>query len=174
MNISKDSNHQEIIHQLCIAYGMELETVESYIANSVHLDGLRSEVVKKALADDIPAELMHAQQLARRIKTIGGVVPGSKEIKRNQDFLQPPKDSTDVVTVIKGVIRAEEEAITQYNTIIDLCEGEDYATQELAIQILASEEEHRREFAGFLKEYNGDTSRRSSKETLRLHERSDF
>lgn len=173
MKISENSNHQEIIHQLCVAYGMELETVENYLANSVHLDGVRSEVVKKVLADDVAAELMHAQQLGRRIKTIGGVVPGSLEIKRNQDFLQPPSDSTDVVAVIQGVIRAEEEAITQYNTIIDLCEGEDYATQELAIQILGNEEEHRREFAGFLKEYDG-TSRRATRETIKLHERSDF
>jgi bacterioferritin len=173
MNTSEDSNHQEIIHQLCVAFGMELETVENYIANSVHLDGVRSEVVKKALADDVTAELMHAQQLARRIKTIGGVVPGSMEINRNQSFLQPPSDSTDVVAVIKGVIRAEEEAIAQYNSIIDLCEGEDYATQELAIQILANEEEHRREFAGFLKEYDDGSPRRPTREAVKIHARSD-
>jgi hypothetical protein len=51
---------------------------------------------------------MHAQQLATRIKTIGGVVPGSLDLPRSQKFLQPPKDTTDIVAAIKGVIAAEE------------------------------------------------------------------
>jgi bacterioferritin len=110
-------------------------------------------VIKKALAADVTAELMHAQQLASRIKTIGGIVPGSLELPRNQKGLQPPKDTTDVVTIIKGVIAAEEDAIAQYNKIIKACEGRDYVTQDLVIEILGGEEEHRREFVGFLKEY---------------------
>ena len=146
-------NNKDIIKELCIAYAMELETVQNYIANSVHLDGVRSDVIKKALAADVATEVMHAQQLAQRIKTIGGLLPGSLANPRNQTYLQPPKDTTDVVFVIKGVIRAEEGAIAQYNKIIKLCEGRDYVTQDLVIEILAGEEDHRREFIGFLKEY---------------------
>ena len=56
------------------------------------------------------AELGHAQGLARRIKTIGGAVPGSMQFKASQDSLQPPKDTTDVISVIKGVIAAEDGA----------------------------------------------------------------
>ncbi len=148
----KDSN-QDIIDQLAVAYGMELETVQNYIANSVHLDGVRSDVIKKALAADIAEEVLHAQQLAQRIKTIGGTVPGSLALKPKQKYLQPPKDTTDVVAVIKGVITAEEAAIEQYQKIIQTCDGRDYVTQDLVITILGSEEEHRREFVGFLKEY---------------------
>lgn len=143
----------DIIRELRIAYAMELETVQNYIANSVHLDGVRSETIKKALAADVPTELMHAQQLAQRIKTIGGTVPGSLENPRSQKSLQPPKDTTDVVAVIRGVIAAEEGAIVQYNKIIRLCEGRDYVTQDLVIGILGGEEDHRREFMGFLREY---------------------
>jgi bacterioferritin len=119
----------------------------------VHLDGVRSEVIKKALAADVPTELMHAQQLAQRIKTIGGRVPGSFDNESSQKYLQPPKDTTDVVAVIRGVIAAEESAIAQYNKIIRLCEGRDYVTQDLVIGILGGEEDHRREFQGFLREY---------------------
>jgi bacterioferritin len=133
---------------------MELETVQNYIANSVHLDGVRSDVIKKALAADVATEVMHAQQLAQRIKTIGGRVPGSLENQRNQDFLQPPQDTTDVVAVIKGVIQAEESAIAQYNKIIKMCDQRDYVTQDMVIGILGGEEDHRREFVGFLKEYS--------------------
>jgi bacterioferritin len=151
---SKATGNQDIIRELCVAYGMELETVQNYIANSVHLDGVRSDVIKKALATDVATEVMHAQQLAQRIKTIGGRVPGSLDHARNQTYLQPPKDATDVVAVIKGVIRAEEAAIAQYNTIIKMCDGRDYVTQDQVIGILGGEEDHRREFLGFLKEYS--------------------
>jgi bacterioferritin len=150
---SKAGDNGDIVRELCVAYAMELETVQNYIANSVHLDGVRSETIKKALAADVPTELSHAQQLAHRIKTIGGRVPGSLENRASQKSLQPPKDTTDVVAVIRGVIAAEEAAIVQYNKIIRMCEGRDYVTQDLVIGILGGEEEHRREFMGFLREY---------------------
>jgi bacterioferritin len=145
--------NEQIVKELIRAYGMELETVQNYIAASVNLDGVRSDVIKKALAADVPAELGHAQQIAARIKTIGGSVPGSLALVRDQQHLQPKSDTTDVVSVIKGVIEAEDGAITQYNKIIKVCEGTDYVTQDMVIQILGDEEQHRREFVGFLKEY---------------------
>lgn len=144
----------QIIDELTVAYRMELETVMNYLANSTNLDGVRAEEIKKSLAADITAELGHAQTLARRIKTLGGQVPGSLALKWDQRSLQPPQDATDVVTVIRGVIEAEEGAIQQYTKIIKLCEGTDYVTQDLCIQLLGDEEEHRREFVGFLTEYS--------------------
>lgn len=51
------------------------------------------------------------------------------------------------------MIRAEEGAIAQYNIIIRLCDGVDYVTQDLVIGLLADEENHRREFLGYQKEY---------------------
>lgn len=143
----------QIVQELIKAYAAELETVQNYIAASVNLDGVRSDVIKKSLAADVTTELMHAQQLAARVKTIGGTVPGSLDLVREQKYLQPPADTTDVVTVIKGVIAAEEAAIAQYNKIIKICDGVDYPTQDMAVEILADEEGHRREFIGFLKEY---------------------
>ena len=80
-------------------------------------------------------------------------MPGSFENKRSQESLQPLEDTTDVVSVIKGVIAAEEGAMAQYNKIIRLCDSVDYVTQDMAITLLAGEEEHRREFIGFLTEY---------------------
>lgn len=144
---------QQIVEQLKIAYWMEMETVMSYIANSINLDGVRAEEIKKALAADIAEELTHAQSLARRIKTVGGKVPGSKEFVAQQTALQPPEDNTDVISVIKGVIAAEDAAIAQYNKLIKLCDGVDYVTQDLCIQSLSDEEDHRRDFMGYLTEY---------------------
>lgn len=148
-----ETANQEIIDHLKTAYAMELETVQNYIAASVNLDGVRCEVIKRALTADIAEELTHAQTLANRIKTIGGIVPGSFDLERAQKSLQPIADTTDIVAVIKGVIDAENAAIAQYNKIIKLCDGVDYVTQDMAIGLLSGEEDHRREFVGFLKEY---------------------
>ncbi len=146
-------NREQIIEELKVAYWMEIETVTNYIANSINLDGVRAEEIKKALQADVAEELLHAQNIARRIKTIGGRVPGSAQFSASQNALQPPDDSTDVISVIKGVIAAEDAAIAQYTKLIKLCDGVDYVTQDLCIQSLADEEEHRRNFMGYLTEY---------------------
>src|SRR5205807_4987779 len=57
----------DIINELKKAYAMELETVENYLANSIDLDGVRAEEIKKALAGDIEEELMHARSEERRV-----------------------------------------------------------------------------------------------------------
>jgi bacterioferritin len=146
---------QTIINELSVAYWMEMETVMNFIANSTNLDGVRAEEIKASLAADVAAELGHAQTLAKRIKTIGGKVPGSMSFQAKQSMMQPPANSTDVVAVIKGVIAAEDAAIAQYKKLIKLCDGLDYVTQDLCITALGDEEEHRREFMGFLREYEG-------------------
>ncbi len=144
---------KEIIDNMIKSYWMEIETVINYISNSINLDGVRAEEIKKSLALDVTEEIAHAQSLAKRIKEIGGLVPGSMELKPVQSFLQTKEDTTDVVSVIEGVIAAENGAIEQYNKIIKLCDGLDYVTQDLCIRLLGMEESHRIEFVGFLKEY---------------------
>jgi bacterioferritin len=151
--MTDETKNNEIVAELTKAYWMELETVVNYLANSVNLDGVRAEEIKKSLAADVTEEMTHATQIANRIKTIDGRVPGSQHFSAGQTSLQPPADSTDVVAVIKGVIDAEEAAIAQYSKIIQLCDGYDYVTQDMCITLLADEQHHRREFVGFLKEY---------------------
>jgi len=148
-----DAKMKKIIEELTVSYWMEMETVQNYIANSNNLDGVRAEEIKKSLGADVTEEITHAQQLAGRIRVLGGVVPGSMKFKPAQKSLQPPKDSTDVVAVIKGVIDAEHGAIEQYQKLIKMTDGVDYATQDLCITLMADEQEHLREFRGFLKEY---------------------
>lgn len=143
---------KETIALLLESYSMELETVMNYLANSVNLDGVRAEEIKKSLGADVPGEIAHAQQLANRIKQLGGHIPGSASLKMGGQ-IQPVTDTTDVVGVIKSVIAAEEAACAQYKKLIKAVEGEDYVTQDLCIRLLADEEEHLVQFKGFLKEY---------------------
>ena len=147
---------EEIIELLTKAYWMELETVMSYIANSVNPDGLRAQQIVESLQKDVQEELGHAQQFAARIKELYGVVPGSLDFSAEQSYLQPPEHQTDIVHVIKGVIEAETVAIEHYNRIIEVTDGEDYVTQDMVIAILRDEEGHRRLFEGFLREFEAD------------------
>jgi bacterioferritin len=151
--IEDAAKREEIIGLLTQAYWMEIETVMNYISNSVNLNGVRAEEIKKSLAADVTAEIGHAQQFAHRIKTLSGIVPGSLAFKASQTTLQPPAKSTDVVSVIKGVIDAERGAINHYNRLVKACDGVDYVTQDLAITILTDEQDHLSEFEGFLQEY---------------------
>ena len=146
------ATNSQVIEMLQAAYSMELETVMNYLANSINLDGVRAEEIKKSLQADITEELGHATQLGNRIKQVGGLVPGSLKVKLGNQT-QPTDNTTDVVGVIKSVISAEEAACAQYRKIIKATEGEDYVTQDLCIQLLAAEEEHLILFKGFLKEY---------------------
>ena len=147
------ANSKNVIKELTKAYWAEIETTMNYIAQSTNLDGVRAEEIKGSLAADVAAELMHAQALAKRIKELGGQIPGSADFNYSQKLLQPVDDTTDIITVIKGVIDAEKSAINQYKKIIKLCEGDDYVTQDLCVRTLADEEAHRTQFEGFLKEF---------------------
>jgi bacterioferritin len=147
---------EEIIVLLTKAYWMELETVMSYMANSINPDGVRAQEIIEALEGDIEEELGHARRFAERIKELYGVVPGSMDFQPEQSYLQPPESQVEIVPVIKGVIEAETGAIEHYNRIIETCEGVDWVTQDMAIEILHDEEGHRRLFEGFLREYEAD------------------
>jgi len=147
---------ERIIELLKQAYWMEIETVMSYIANSVNPDGVRAQEIKESLEQDIQEELGHAQQFARRIKELYGVVPGSLEFSASQTSLQPPDHQVDVVHVIKGVIEAEQGAIEFYSRVIEETDGVDPVTQDMMVTVLHDEQGHKRLFEGFLREYEAE------------------
>lgn len=142
---------QEIITALQKAYWKEIETIMNYQANSVNLDGIRAEEVREILADEVSDELGHSRQLAERIKELEGTVQGSMKFSAEQNTSQPPADTTDLGSVIKGVIDAEKDAIDHYKYIIELTDGIDFVTQDMCIGLQADEEKHLRIFRGFLK-----------------------
>ena len=152
----KTAERETIIELLRKAYWMEIETVMSYIANSINPDGVRAQEIIESLQGDVQEELAHAQQFAARIKELYGVVPGSLDFTAEQSYLQPPDHQTDIVHVVKGVIEAETGAIEHYNHIIEITDGVDYVTQDMVIAILRDEEGHRRLFEGYLREYEAE------------------
>jgi len=74
-------------------------------------DGVRAEEIKESLQQDIQEELTHAEQLGNRLKQLDTRPPDSAEFTARQDSLQPPEDSTDVLSVIR------EGSLTQRRTL---------------------------------------------------------
>lgn len=149
-----DKLRKALIKELQVSYEMEIETVANYLANSIHLDGMLAQEIKESLQADINEELTHAKRIAHRIKILGGDIPGSLSLNFSQKSLQPPAKTTDLKSVIIGVIEAEDGAITQYQKIIEMLDDDnDPVTQDLCIELKGEEEEHRREFVGFLREF---------------------
>src|ERR1700712_1442301 len=130
------AEREKLVEMLEKAYWMEIETGMSYVANSTNPDGVRAMEIKESLQTDITEELGHAQQFAARIKELYGVVPGSMEIKPEQDYLQPPEEQTDIPHVVRGVIEAEAGAISFYNDIIEFAAEHDPVTEDMVIAIL--------------------------------------
>ena len=143
-----------VVELLQKAYFDELETVMNYQTNAIVLDGVRAEEIKDSLQQDIQEELGHAEQIGQRLKQLDASIPGSSGFTANQQSLQPPEDSTDVLAVINGVLDAEEDAISTYRELITAAEdANDPVTEDLAVMLLSDEEAHRTEFRGFKKEY---------------------
>src|ERR687896_1255760 len=120
LSSERSGEREELIALLTRAYWMEIETVMSYLANSINPDGVRAQEIIESLEADVQEELGHARQFGERIKELYGVVPGSLEFKAEQSYLQPPEHQTDIVHVIKGVIEAEAGAIEHYNKIVEV------------------------------------------------------
>jgi bacterioferritin len=156
MAAASREQRDHVIELLKKAYWMEIETVMSYIANSVNPDGVRAQEIKESLEQDIQEELGHAQQFAARIKELYGVVPGSEGFEAEQTYLQPPDEQVDIVHVIKGVIEAEQGAIEHYSRIVEETDQIDPVTQDMVIDILHDEQGHKRLFEGFLREYEAE------------------
>jgi bacterioferritin len=153
MTVNTAGIRDQIVSELQAAYSMEMETVANYLADSVNLDGVRAEEIKKSLAEDISEELGHAQRLAQRIKQLDGHVPGPTDLQITHSHLSAGDNRTAVEKVIRGVIDDEKAAIDHYQRIIRNTDGQDYVTQDLCISLLADEEEHLTQFEGFLREY---------------------
>ncbi|MFP4632475.1 MAG: ferritin-like domain-containing protein [Halobacteriales archaeon] len=146
---------ETVIDLLRKSYQDEIETVMNYQTNAIVLDGVRAEEIKESLEEDVQEELGHAEMIGQRLKQLDSRPPASMEFEARQDSLQPPEDSTDVVSVIEGVLEAEEDAIETYRALVHAAQdADDPVTEDLAVTLLGDEEAHRTEFRGFQKEYS--------------------
>jgi bacterioferritin len=144
----------DVIDLLRKAYLDEIETAMNYLANGTYLETVSGEMVAESLKEDVEEELHHAEELGYRLRYYGEVPPASADFEVNQESLQPPAEGSDVLSVIDGVIEAEEDAIETYEALIEAAEeADDPVTEDLATELLADEQAHRAEFLSYRKEF---------------------
>ena len=150
------AERDELIEMLVKAYWMEMETVMSYIANSINPDGVRAQEIIESLQEDIQEELGHAQQFgdahqgALRRRAGLARLQCRAELSaaaQRADRHRPRDQGRD-----RGRVRRDRALQPDHR----VCEGKDPVTQDMVIAILRDEEGHRRLFEGFLREYKAE------------------
>jgi ferritin-like protein len=142
----------EILVELQISYATEIEIIQDYLANATDLEGARAEPIKELFDEQVQTALGHARRLAKRIKALAGRVPRSSELSTVPKDLPPPGDITDVDSALIGAIKSEDAAIAQYERLIRLCDGHDFVTLDLVIELLVDEREGRQRLVALLAE----------------------
>lgn len=143
-----------VVSLLHEAYADEMETVTNYMANAVYLATFEGEIVSEELKEDIEEELAHAEELGYRLRYYGECPQGSMALTSDQESLQPPEDETDVLSVIEGVIEAEQDAIDTYEALVEAAaEAGDHVTEDLAVELLEEEQRHLAQFKSYKKQF---------------------
>ena len=150
------SEREQIIEMLKKAYWMEIETVMSYIANSINPDGVRAQEIIESLQHGHPggarprAAVRGADQgaLRRRPRLAGlhgrAVLPAAA---RAPDRHRPRHQGRD-----RGRDRRDRALQPHHRGDRRV----DPVTNDMVIAILRDEEGHRRLFEGFLREYEAE------------------
>jgi len=125
----------ELIDQ---AIAREMQVSIQYMWQHVLATGLESGPVKDTFKEIAINEMGHAEDIAERLSFLGGM-PTTKPA--------PITIGESIKEMLDLDVKAEEEAIELYRSIIELAESEkDYTTRKLFEEILADEEEHLDEF----------------------------
>jgi ferritin-like protein len=134
---------------------------------------MQGETVKEIAEIARVEDRNHFEALVPRIYELGGKLPESMVDCNNRSACRPaslPKDSRDVMAVLKVLVEAERCAVRGYTHICNLTAGKDHRTYDLSLAILNEEIEHESWFFEFLVEgpsghfmRRGDTSPIGSK-----------
>jgi bacterioferritin len=134
------------------AYAAEWETAYNYQVLAEVLEFTEGSVAAEEFDADVSEEISHARQLAKRLRVRG----------ENPDFFADQAnfgsqeqysglDGQEVTECIIAAIEAEQTAIETYTEIVEVAgEVGDYPTEDLAIELLADEQEHLRELQDLL------------------------
>jgi len=124
------------------AIAREIAVSIQYMWQHVMVKGINSETVGDVFRRIALVEMKHAELIAERLDYLGGV-PTTKPTKIEVDG--------SAENMLKKDVKAEEEAIALYRSIIKLADKEgDTTTRKLFEEILAQEEEHHNTFTTLL------------------------
>ncbi len=126
---------QEVIRHLNDALKNELTAINQYFLHYRILDNWGIGRLAKYEYDESIDEMKHADRLAARVLLLGGLP--------NFQMLGRLRIGESVEEILRSDLELEQEALGQLIGAIAHCEAvQDYASRELFVSILESEEEH--------------------------------
>ena len=149
---AQTAKREEILGLLRRAYWMEMETVMNYLANAEHLDGCARRRSPRRCrrtsprSSGTPAPSRAASRTSTAPRRVGRVhagpavppAPGRPDRREDRH---------------RGRDRGREGRHRALPAVIEACDGVDWATQDMVIEILRDEENHLRTFERYLSEY---------------------
>jgi bacterioferritin len=149
-------DRKQVINILNEALATEIVCVLRYKFHYFMASGIHSQSVKQEFKEHAAEEQEHADQIAERIKQLGGkpqMNPATLTGRSHSEY----KEGTSLADMIKEDLIAERIAIESYRAIIQFLGNKDPTSERLMKQILAKEEEHADDMADLLFAVEPDT-----------------
>src|SRR3954467_9770571 len=147
---------KQVIGILNEALATELVCVLRYKFHYFMASGIHSQSVKQEFLEHANEEQQHADQLAERIKQLGGKPEMNPSILTSRSHSEY-KEGTSLTDMIREDLIAERIAIESYRDIIQFLGDKDPTSKRLMEEILAKEEEHADDMADLLFAVQPDT-----------------
>jgi ferritin-like protein len=136
---------KEIIKQLVYNASVEFTAYYYFTNLRMHCTGMEGEGIKGIIEDARLEDLSHFESSLSRIYELGGSLPNDAQtfIKMSGcDFLQLPSNRTDIKSILEKCLKAEQGAIVNWNKLCKMTFNKDFATYDVAKDILREEMEH--------------------------------
>ncbi len=149
-------DRRQVIGILNEALATELVCVLRYKFHYFMASGIHSQSVKEEFLEHANEEQVHADQLAERIKQLGGKPDMNPAILTDRSHSEY-QEGTSLTDMIREDLIAERIAIESYRDIIQFLGDKDPTSKRLMEEILAKEEEHADDMADLLFAVQPDT-----------------
>jgi len=152
---------EELVALLNGAFADEWLAYYQYWIGALIVKGAMKEAAVTELTEHAADELRHAQMLANRIIQLGGTPvtdPADWNKAANCAYLNPANPY--VKAIIEQGIEGERCAIDAYTSLMEITEGKDPITYQIALSILQDEVEHEDDFQSLLEDLQEMEKRR--------------
>ncbi|MCJ2519446.1 MAG: hypothetical protein LN412_00660 [Candidatus Thermoplasmatota archaeon] len=143
-----------IISLLNQAVAAEALAAYRYLYLSRWAAGMEAAEIAEAFTKTSEEEWQHMSRLMDRIVELGGrplTRPSEWENGSYAKFHEPPRDQTDLKTMVVDSLAVERVAIEFYRDLVRKTEGKDMVTYLLAMELLADEVKDEEFFESLLK-----------------------
>ncbi len=136
---------KEIIKQLVYNASVEFTAYYYFTNLRMHCTGMEGEGIKGVVEDARLEDLSHFESCLSRIYELGGSLPNDAQdfIKMSGcEFLQLPQKKTNIKAILEKCLKAEQGAIMNWYKMCKMTFNKDFATYDIAKDILREEIEH--------------------------------